>query len=170
VSSLKPNLSTWNVPTAGSPKAVEAVDFPGHSRLRMLAHSRLALARCVVYMLDSQDRAGLKEAAEHMYELFTHKDVVRRRISILIVCNKADAPMAKAPRDVAAFLEREIERMRKSRGAVLAGQDEAASYLGIEGQPFKLEHAPCSVTVVPASLTNNQTGEIVKFLSSEFVS
>ena len=37
--------------------------------------------------------------------------------------------------------------MRQSRTATLEGQDAADNYLGIEGEKFKLEHAPCPVEV-----------------------
>ena len=37
------------------------------------------------------------------------------------------------------------ERLRQSRSATLEGQDEADNYLGVDGETFKLDMAPCRV-------------------------
>eukprot|EP00913_Durusdinium_trenchii_P001522 g1409.t1 len=95
--------------------SVEVVDFPGHLRMRGKASDMLPEARCIIYL--------------DMLELHT---------PILIACNKSDLGSARSEKFIVEEIEREIEQMRVSRGATLEGQDQADSYLGIDGEKFKL--------------------------------
>merc|ERR1712048_747942 len=82
------------------------------------------------------------------YELFTNQDLCALHTPVLLAQNKTDLQTAKTEKYIIDEIEREIEQMRVSRGATLAGEDQADSYLGVDGEKFKLfEHSPCPVEV-----------------------
>lgn len=184
VSSLKVLRDTVSLqlPTsgqpAGSPQAdsvtVQLMDCPGHPRMRSHGYNLLREATCILYVVDGSDRAALKDAAEHLYDLFTHKALrggAHTKCaggggcgSMLLCINKLDK-MTRGEKMVVDELEREIERMRLSRSIALEGQDAADSYLGVEGEKFKLsQHAPLAVTVCTISVTHNRISLIYDFL------
>merc|ERR1719253_1528137 len=137
--------------------AVDVTDFPGHQRYRGKAADILKEAKCLVYVVDAEDKQRLKDVAEHFYELLTHQAVTDARIPILLACNKCDLPSARTEKFIIEEIEREIEQMRVSRGATLEGQDQAESYLGIDGEKFKLmEHAPCPIEMCRISARKPQ--------------
>merc|ERR1711988_1631312 len=104
-------------------------------------------------MIDSEDKQKLKDAAEHLYVLLTNQDLCELHTPILLCLNKTDLKTARSEKVVMDELEREIEQMRISRGAALEGQDEADSYLGVDGEKFKIvEHSPCPVQVCRVSV------------------
>jgi len=150
VSSLKPLRDTMQIKESadGEPiGTIEVMDYPGHSRLRGKLQEHLKEARCIVYVVDSENKSQLKDVAEHLYELMTLPDINELHIPILLALNKVDLTAARTEKFIIDELDREIEVMRQSRAATLEGQDSADSYLGIDGEKFKiLEHAPCPVT------------------------
>jgi signal recognition particle receptor subunit beta len=148
---------------------VEVVDFPGHNRLRGKLTEIIAEARCIVYVVDSEDKAKLKDVAEHLYELFTNQDVCELRIPVLLTLNKVDLPGARTEKSILEELDREIEQMRVSRSATLEGQDQADSYLGVDGEKFKLlEHSPCPIETCRVSVKKPQLQPIYAFLRQHF--
>lgn len=171
VSSLKPLRSRVDVPgdEGGAAASVEAVDFPGHLRLRNRLQELLPQARCIVYVVDSEDKQKLKDVAEHLYELFTNNDINALRTPIILACNKSDSTTARTEKFIIDEIEREIERMRISRGATLEGQDQADSFLGIEGEKFKLmEHSPCHIESCSISVKKPALDPLYSFLRQQF--
>jgi len=175
VSSQKANRDKLKISDKdGEIGTIETVDCPGHLRLREQAAGLLKDARCIVYVLDAEDKQRLKDVAEHLYELFTHPDILELHLPILLACNKAETSSARPEKFILSEIEREIEAMRLSRGATLEGQDQADSYLGVEGEKFKLlEHAPCSVALArisasPRDPAQPQLGPVYEFLRQEF--
>merc|ERR1712031_67217 len=109
--------------------------------------------------------------AEQMYELLTSPDINALRTPILLACNKADLKTARSEQFIVDEIEREIERMRTSRGATLEGQDQADSYLGIDGEKFKLiEHSPCPIDVCKISTKKPDLAPVYDFLQQQFTS
>jgi len=148
---------------------VEVVDFPGHNRLRGKLAEQIGEARCIVYVVDSEGKQKLKDAAEHLYELLTHPDVCELHTPILLALNKIDLPGARTEKFVMEELDREIEQMRVSRSACLEGQDQADSYLGIDGEKFKLlEHSPVPIEACRVSVKKPQLQPVYDFLRQHF--
>lgn len=164
VSSLKPNQDAVYVDGL----KVDMIDYPGHNRMRNFAHELVDRAKCVVYMIDASDKPRFRDVAENLYELFTLKSINTFRTPILLVCNKSDLPNARVVPVVQEDLEREIERLRVSRGATLEGQDEVDNFLGIDGEAFKMDHAPCVVDFCEASVINGKTEDITCWIRSQF--
>merc|ERR1719316_1733835 len=65
VSSLKPLRDTLNIKAEGEEDlpTIETVDCPGHQRLRGKSMDLVKQARAMVYVVDSQDKARLKDVA-----------------------------------------------------------------------------------------------------------
>lgn len=159
---------------SGADIQAELIDCPGHQRLRPLGFQFLESAKSLVYMIDGADKKELKNAAEHLYEIFTHPKLPGAAgsaagaagdtdFAILLALNKTDR-MTRGEKLVVDEIERELERMRHSRGIALEGVDASDSYLGIEGEKFKLKHAPVPVSVCTVSVTSGRIGGIKKFL------
>ncbi|CAE7513222.1 SRPRB [Symbiodinium natans] len=143
---------------------LEVVDFPGHLRMRGKANDMVKEARCIIYLVDAEDKPKLKDVAEHFYELFTHPDVLELHTPIMVACNKSDLTSARTEKfivrglDRVEEIEREIEQMRVSRG-----------YLGVDGEKFKLtEHAPCPIQTCRISAKKNQLEPLYNFLLEQF--
>ncbi|CEM16418.1 unnamed protein product [Vitrella brassicaformis CCMP3155] len=178
VSSLKPNTDIINVlhkdegdassSGGGGVGGIEVCDYPGHQRLSHGFFGHLKRARCVVYVIDATDKAALKNVAEHLYEIFTHPATNKLRPPLLLACNKSDVPTARKPDMVKDDIEREIERLRQSRSATLEGQDEADNYLGVDGETFKLDMAPCRVDMCRMSVKKAEVQDVIKFLADNY--
>merc|ERR1719408_1177969 len=126
-------------------------------------------ARAMVYVIDAQDKARLKDVAEHLYELMTSKEVNELRLPLLLACNKTDLAGARSEKFIIDEIEREIERMRISRGASLQGEDSADSYLGVDGEKFKLfEHSPCPIETCSISVKTPKLDPLFDFLRVHF--
>mmetsp|Transcript_29106 Transcript_29106/g.66970 ORF Transcript_29106/g.66970 Transcript_29106/m.66970 type:complete len:259 (-) Transcript_29106:107-883(-) len=144
---------------------VDVIDFPGHTRMRARAAELLKEARCVVYLVDAEDKQRVKDVAEHFYELFTNPVMSSLRIPMLLAYNKTDLPSARPDKMILQEIEREIEQMRTSRAATLEGQDQADSYLGVDGEKFKLlEHAPCPIDIVRISAKKRVLDPVYDFI------
>merc|ERR1740121_228692 len=168
VSSLKPLRDKMQIEELAA-GAVEVVDYPGHQRMRGRAAELLPEARCIVYLVDSEDKPRMKDVAEHLYELFTHPQIVDLHIPILLAFNKIDLPTARTEKFIVDEIEREIEIMRNSRGATLEGQDQADSYLGVDGEKFKLlEHSPCPVETCRISVKKPVLDPLYDFMRQQF--
>mmetsp|Transcript_67555 Transcript_67555/g.197699 ORF Transcript_67555/g.197699 Transcript_67555/m.197699 type:complete len:259 (+) Transcript_67555:69-845(+) len=172
VSSLKPIRDVLQIEAEEGEEAlgsIEVVDYPGHQRLRGKAAELLKEARCIVYVIDSEDKQRLKDVAEHLYELMTHPEVLELHTPILLACNKSDLPSARPEKFIMDEIDREIEQMRVSRAATLEGQDQADSYLGVDGEKFKIiEHAPCPIETCRISAKKVQLAPLYDFLRQQF--
>ncbi|CAJ1399895.1 unnamed protein product [Effrenium voratum] len=173
VSSLQPLRDSFalNAPQAPDQKLgpIEVLDFPGHMRMRGKCGDLLKEARCIIYMVDSEDKPKLKDVAEHFYELLTHPDMLELHVPILLACNKSDLSSARTEKFIVEEIEREIEQMRVSRGATLEGQDQAESYLGIDGEKFKMaEHACCPFQTCKISAKKNELEPVYDFLMQHY--
>eukprot|EP00930_Biecheleria_cincta_P035034 TRINITY_DN24134_c0_g1_i1.p1 TRINITY_DN24134_c0_g1~~TRINITY_DN24134_c0_g1_i1.p1 ORF type:complete len:256 (-),score=42.27 TRINITY_DN24134_c0_g1_i1:131-898(-) len=173
VSSLNPHRDSFPIKIGESEEQslgpLEVIDFPGHLRYRSRALEMVKEARCIVYLVDSEDKPRLKDVAEHLYELFTNQDVLELHTPILLACNKCDLSAARSEKSIVDEIEREMEQMRVSRAATLEGQDQADSYLGIDGEKFKLmEHSPCPIQTCRISVKQAQFEPLYDFLQQHF--
>lgn len=161
VSSLKPNIDTFPVADL---EPIKFIDFPGHRRFAHEAHDYAKTARCILFLIDAKDKSKLKDAAESLYGLFT----LVNDVTILLCVNKTDVPGARTEKQVVDELEREIERMRTSRAAALEGEDVAETYLGIDGEAFKMSHAAARVEITSCSVEKEDIVGVLDFLQAEF--
>jgi len=173
VSSLSPHRDSFSLKIGDAEEQtlgpLEVMDFPGHLRFRSRAAELVKEARCIVYVVDSEDKPRLKDVAEHFYELLTNQDVLDLHTPILLACNKCDLSSARSEKAIVDEIEREIEQMRVSRAATLEGQDQADSYLGIDGQKFKLlEHSPCPIQTCRISVKKAELEPLYDFLQQQF--
>eukprot|EP00929_Paragymnodinium_shiwhaense_P101614 TRINITY_DN64758_c0_g3_i1.p1 TRINITY_DN64758_c0_g3~~TRINITY_DN64758_c0_g3_i1.p1 ORF type:complete len:310 (+),score=78.45 TRINITY_DN64758_c0_g3_i1:65-931(+) len=172
VSSLLPNSDTLRLspsPDVEPMAPVEVVDYPGHRRMRGKAFDIVPDGRCIIYMIDSEDKPKMKDAAENLYELMTNRDLCELHTPILLALNKIDSVSARTQKFIIDEIEREIETMRHSRSVALEGEDQVDSYLGVEGEKFKLlEHAPCPFEVCRVSVKKNELEPIYEFIRAQF--
>jgi len=148
---------------------IDTIDYPGHQRFRGRQADLYGDAKCIVYLVDSEDKQKLKDAAEHLYEILTCEEVIELHIPILLCCNKIDLPGARTEKYILEEIEREMEQMRASRGATLEGQDQADSYLGVDGEKFKLvEHSPCPIEICRISIKKPELEPVYDFLKQQF--
>ncbi|EPR56983.1 signal recognition particle receptor beta subunit protein [Toxoplasma gondii GAB2-2007-GAL-DOM2] len=148
---------------------IELVDFPGHSRLQGLSKPYIDQAGALLFLVDAADKASLKVAAEQLYELFANPSLHQRQTPLLLVVNKTDLPDSRPQASVVEDIEREIERSRASRAAMLEGEDDVTNFIGVEGEAFKiLEHAPSPVEICSCSVKDDDTAEVRDFLLRHF--
>lgn len=169
VSSMKVVRDKLQIKCGDDELSIETVDCPGHPRLRRNAADLLKEARCIVYVVDAANKAQLKDVSEHLYELFTSQEMNKNPIPMILACNKSDLSGARPEKFILEEIEREIEQMRVSRGATLQGEDQADSYLGVDGEKFKLlEHAPCSIQICRISAKKPSLGPLYDFFRQSF--
>jgi len=136
--------------------AVELVDVPGSDRVRgQVIDEFSGSARAVVFVVDSNTVSKqVRDVAEFLHFLLTNKNINSNSPPLLIVCNKQDSGMAKSAGAVQALLEKEIEKVRMTKGNQLAGtQNESRDsvFLGKEGKAFELKDLGCKVDFEEAS-------------------
>jgi len=169
VSSLKPQRDTLQLDVGKEVIPVDVMDYPGHQRLRGKLTEFISEARCIIYMLDSEDKQRLKDVAENFYELLTNPELCDLHTPILLACNKVDLPGARTEKFILEEIEREIEQMRISRSATLEGQDQAESYLGVDGEKFKLlQHSPCPIQMCRISTKKRDLEPVYDFIREQY--
>eukprot|EP00887_Chlorella_sp_A99_P002206 scaffold21.g2206.t1 len=147
----------------GAARPLTLIDIPGHPRLRGKFDSYVDRARGIVFLVDSVDFMPKKAAvAEQLCDALCHPSVARRRLPVLLACNKQDMGSHAHTVDfVRKQLEKEVGQMRSTRGSLAdvgdgsGGGGSAAAPLGVPGEPFTFEsHAQAHgvrVTAVGAS-------------------
>ncbi|KAI5436887.1 uncharacterized protein LOC127119290 isoform X2 [Lathyrus oleraceus] len=161
VTSMEPNEDTFILhgeTTKGKIKPVHIVDVPGHSRLRPKLDEYLPQAAGTVFVVDALDfLPNCRAASEYLYDLLTKGSVVRKKIPLLILCNKTDKVTAHTKEFICRQLEKEIDKLRVSRSAVSDADVTNEFTLGVPGEPFSFKQ--CSNTVITAD-ASGLTGEI----------
>jgi signal recognition particle receptor subunit beta len=97
---------------------VRVVDVPGHSRLFSSSFSQhVDRARGIVFLVDSVDFMSQKEqVAQQLYQVLAHPVVCRRRVPVLLACNKADCgAKAHTPDFIRKRLEKGIDQLRSTQ-------------------------------------------------------
>lgn len=172
VASMQPNVSSCTVlgpkgkPTGGAP--VKIVDVPGHERLRGKLHSQLKEARAVVFVLDAVDITPHRvETAEELFEVLTHPDVSRRRLPVVLACNKMDLEtQAHSVEFIERTLQKQLDAMRKTRTALSPEAAAKAAVLGKIDKPLTLATLRNPVTVTSISAQEGDLDELHSFLAS----
>ncbi|KAK8953818.1 hypothetical protein KSP39_PZI002591 [Platanthera zijinensis] len=162
VTSMEPNDDIFvlhsEVDKKAKTKPVHVVDVPGHSRLRPKLDVFLPQAAGLVFVVDALDfLPNCRVAAEYLYDILTKASIVKKKIPVLILCNKTDKVTAHSKEFIRKQLEKEIDKLRTSRTAISTADVTNEYTLGVPGEPFSFSHCQNQVTVAEAS---GLTGEV----------
>ncbi|KAJ6797799.1 signal recognition particle receptor subunit beta-like [Iris pallida] len=169
VTSMEPNIDTFVLSSEahkkGKVKPVRVVDVPGHSRLRPQLEGFLPQAAGLVFVVDALDfLPNCRATAEYLYDILTAASVVKKKIPIVIVCNKTDKVTAHSKEFIRKQLEKEIEKLRTSRTAVSTADITDEYTLGMPGQPFTFSQCHSKVSVAEASGLTGEISQIEQFI------
>lgn len=121
VTSMEPNEATVRLGN----RSVTLVDLPGFDRLRnKFFDDYKSSARAIVFVLDSLSFvSNNRNVADFLYTVLSDPVVAKRRIPLLIACNKQDEAKAKSAKVLQKQLEKEVHAIRQTRAAALASID-----------------------------------------------
>ncbi|KAJ3065542.1 hypothetical protein HK102_007873, partial [Quaeritorhiza haematococci] len=133
-----------------SPKKqpIHIVDVPGHEKLRFRYTHFMPISKAVIFVIDSATiQKQFRSAAEYLYEVLVNPHFGKKKIPLLVVCNKSDLVMAQSAEKIRVLLETELNRLRATRTASVEGQDSDNTvaeyeYLGYDNEDFQFEHVP----------------------------
>ncbi|KAL3161410.1 hypothetical protein ABBQ32_010300 [Trebouxia sp. C0010 RCD-2024] len=173
VASMQENAGTFALSTeqAHKVKPVQVVDVPGHPKVRSRFEGHIDGARGIIFVLDSVDFMGQKTTvAEQLLEVLVHPTVRRRRIPVLIACNKSDEGAKAHTVDfVRKRLEREINQIRQTQGTLEdSGGVTSVDIMGNVQEEFTFEALQrknrMSVTSVSCSALTGNIDELSGFV------
>ncbi|XP_010904569.1 uncharacterized protein [Elaeis guineensis] len=169
IASMDPNEGTFvlhsELEKKGKLKPVHLIDVPGHSRLRPKLDEFLPHAAGLIFVVDSLDfLPNCRAAAEYLYDILTKASIVKRKMPILIVCNKTDKVTAHSKEFIRKQLEKEIDKLRTSRN-VISSADIANEYtLGVPGEAFTFSQCRNKVTIAEASGLTGEVSQVKQFI------
>ncbi|XP_022881713.1 signal recognition particle receptor subunit beta-like [Olea europaea var. sylvestris] len=169
VTSMEPNEGTFilhsEMTKKGKLKPVHVVDVPGHSRLRSKLEEFLPQVAGIVFVVDAVEfLSNSRAASEYLYDILTKASVVKKKIPILLLCNKVDKVTAHTKDFIRKQLEKEIDKLRSSRAA-LSSADIANEYtLGVPGEAFAFSQCHNKVTVAEASGLTGDLSQLEQFI------
>ncbi|XP_038892002.1 signal recognition particle receptor subunit beta-like [Benincasa hispida] len=169
VTSMEPNEGTFvlhsEITKKDKLKPVHLVDVPGHSRLRAKLDDFLPQAAGVVFVVDALDfLPNCRAASEYLYDILTNASVVKKKIPVLILCNKTDKVTAHTKEFINRQMEKEIDKLRVSRSVISAADISNDFTLGVPGKAFSFTHCHNKVTVAEASGLNGEVSEVEQFI------
>ncbi|PRQ19625.1 putative signal recognition particle receptor, beta subunit, small GTPase superfamily, ARF type [Rosa chinensis] len=169
VTSMEPNEGTFVLNSEksknGKLKPVHLVDVPGHSRLRPKLDEFLPQAAGIVFVVDALEfLPNLRAVSEYLYDLLTKASVVKKKIPILILCNKTDKVTAHSKEFIRKQLEKEIDKLRASRSAISTADIANDFTLGVLGEPFSFTQCQNKVTVAEAAGIIGEVAEVERFI------
>ncbi|KAJ4848036.1 hypothetical protein Tsubulata_037922, partial [Turnera subulata] len=112
VSSMEPNEGTfilhYESTKKGKIRPAHIVDVPGHSRLRTKLDDFLPQEACIVFVVDALEfLPNLSAVAEYLYDILTKASVVKKKVPLVICCNKTDKVTAHTMEFIRKQLEKE---------------------------------------------------------------
>ncbi|KAK9932217.1 hypothetical protein M0R45_019463 [Rubus argutus] len=119
VTSMEPNEGTfvlqYEKSKNGKLEPVHLVDVPGHSLLRPKLDETSCLKQLgIVFVVDALEfLPNLRAASEYLYDILTKASVVKKRIPILILCNKIDIVTAHSKE----FIRKQVEKEMRTQAA-----------------------------------------------------
>ncbi|KAL7171532.1 hypothetical protein ACSBR2_036229 [Camellia fascicularis] len=169
VTSMEPNEGTFvlhsEMSKKGKIKPVHIVDVPGHSRLRPKLDEFLPQAAGIVFVVDALEfLPNCRAASEYLYDILTRASVVRKKIPVLILCNKVDKVTAHTKEFIRKQLEKEIDKLRASRTAVSAADIANEYTLGVPDEAFAFSQCQNKVTVAEASGLTGEISQLEQFV------
>lgn len=169
VTSMEPNEGTFILHSEktrkGKIKPVHIVDVPGHSRLRPKLDEYLPQAAGIIFVVDALDfLPNCRAASEYLYDLLTKGSVVRKKIPLLILCNKTDKVTAHTKEFIRRQMEKEIDKLRASRSAISDADIANEFTLGVPGEPFSFTQCSNKVTTADASGLTGEISQLEEFI------
>eukprot|EP00252_Welwitschia_mirabilis_P021662 TRINITY_DN5611_c0_g1_i1.p1 TRINITY_DN5611_c0_g1~~TRINITY_DN5611_c0_g1_i1.p1 ORF type:complete len:279 (-),score=42.06 TRINITY_DN5611_c0_g1_i1:276-1013(-) len=169
VTSMEPNEDCFILHSEklkkGKIKPIHVVDLPGHSRLRSKLDEFLSQAAGIVFLVDALDfLQNSRGTAEYLYDILTRAFVVKKKIPVLIFCNKVDRVTAHSKEFIRKQLEKEIEKLRISRSAISEADITNEVTLGLQGQTFTFSQCLNKVAVVDGSALTGDISEVEQFI------
>nr|XP_025605458.1 signal recognition particle receptor subunit beta isoform X2 [Arachis hypogaea] len=129
VTSMEPNEETFVLHSETTEKRktkpVHVVDVPGHSRLRPKLDEYLPQAAGIVFVVDALDfLPNCRSASEYLYDILTKGSIVKKKIPLLILCNKTDKVTAHTKEFIRRQMEKEMicvpDQLTVPAGALLS--------------------------------------------------
>ncbi|KAK6920688.1 Signal recognition particle receptor, beta subunit [Dillenia turbinata] len=169
VTSMDPNEGTFILHSESSKKGklnpVHLVDVPGHSRLRPKLDDYLPQAAGLIFVVDALEfLPNCRAAAEYLYDILTKATVVKRKIPVLLLCNKTDKVTAHTKEFIRKQLEKEIDKLKATRTAI-SDADIANEYtLGVAGEAFAFSQCYNKVSVAESSALTGEISQVEQFI------
>ncbi|XP_038713701.1 signal recognition particle receptor subunit beta-like isoform X2 [Tripterygium wilfordii] len=168
VTSMEPNEGIFvlhSESNKGKIKPIHLIDVPGHSRLRSKLDEYLPQAAGVVFVVDALEFLPYcRLASEYLYDILTKASVVKKKIPVVICCNKTDKVTAHTKEFIRKQLEKEIDKLRASRSS-LSEADIANDFtLGVPGETFAFSQCVNKVTVAEASGLTGEISQVEHFI------
>lgn len=169
VISMEPNEGTFVLHSELNKKVnirpVHIVDLPGHSRLRPKLDDYLPQSAGLVFVVDALEfLSTCRAAAEYLYDILTEATVVKKKVPVLILCNKTEKVTAHSKEFIRKQLEKEIDKLRASRTAISDADISSEYTLGVPGQPFQFSQCTNKVTVGEASGLTGEISQVEQFI------
>ncbi|KAH6763216.1 signal recognition particle binding protein [Perilla frutescens var. hirtella] len=164
VTSMEPNEGTFvlhsETTKKGKVKPVHIVDVPGHSRLRPKLDEFLPQAAGIVFVVDAVEfLPNVRAASEYLYDILTKATVVKRKVPLLLLCNKVDKVTAHTKDFIRKLLEKEIDKLRTSRTALSSADISNEYSLGVPGEAFAFHQCLNKISIAE---TSGSTGDILQ--------
>ena len=107
-----------------------------------------------------------RAVAEHLFAVVSDPVVQRRRLPVLVACNKSEKITAHPVEFIKKRLEKEIEALRQTTGTLAdTSGAAAAAAVGKPGVEFKFEHLARNVVdVVATSVAEGNLDAVRAFL------
>ncbi|KAE8727426.1 Detected protein of confused Function [Hibiscus syriacus] len=169
VTSMEPNEGTFVLNSESNKKRkinpVHLVDVPGHSRLLPKLDDFLPQAAGIVFVVDAVEfLPNCSLVSEYLYDILTRASVVKKKIPVLICCNKSDKVTAHTKEFIRKQLEKEIEKLKASRSAISAADISNDFTLGVPGEVFAFSQCRNAVTIVEASGLKGEIAQVEQFI------
>ncbi|CAN1151173.1 Signal recognition particle receptor subunit beta, partial [Linum perenne] len=146
-------------------KPVHLVDVPGHARLRPKLDEFLPEAAGIVFVVDALEfLPNLRGVSEYLYDILTKASVVKKKVPVLICCNKTEKVTAHTKDFICKQLEKEIDKLRASRSAVSDADVANDHTLGTPGKPFSFSQCTNKVSIGEASGLTGKITEVEQFI------
>ncbi|KAM7484219.1 hypothetical protein LguiA_000228 [Lonicera macranthoides] len=163
VTSMEPSESSFVLHSEktkkGKIKPVHVVDFPGHLCLRPKLDVFLSRAAGIVFVVDAMEfLPHCRATSEYLYDILTKACVVKKKIPVLILCNKVDKVTAHSKEFIRKQLEKEIDKIRASRSSV------SAADIGVVGEAFAFCQCDNKVSVAEASGLTGEISQLEQFI------
>ncbi|MCO5554375.1 hypothetical protein L7F22_007905 [Adiantum nelumboides] len=134
-------------------------------KLRAKLDDYLKEAGAILFLVDAADfMPNVRANAEYLYDILSKAWVVKYKIPILIVANKTDKVTAHSTEFIRKQLEKEIDKLRVTRTAVLDADMTSEVSIGKDGEPFRFTHCMNRVTVSDASVVTGKMTDIYQFI------
>lgn len=169
VTSMEPNDDTFVLHSETTQKQkvkpVRVIDVPGHSRLRPKLDEYLPQAAAIVFVVDAVDfLPNCRAASEYLYDILTKGSVVRKKIPLLVLCNKTDKVTAHSKEFISRQMGKEIDKLRESRSAISEADIANEFTLGVPGEPFSFTQCYNKVRFQDASGLTGDIPQLEQFI------